>query len=104
MDQTFANFLMDMIKSGSFDNYELFLVIGVIAYFLRGTNFASLIVRNKAEPEQQEDQDKCEGLDELKREMKARNTVVDHEIESLHNEHLFILQILKEIRRLLKID
>lgn len=104
MDQTFANFLMDMIKSGSFDNYELFLVIGVVAYFLRGTNLASLIVKNKAVAEQQDDQNKCEDLDELKKEMKVLNTVVDHEIELLHNEHLSILQILKEIRRLLKMD
>ena len=99
MDQTFATFLIDLVKSGSFDNYELLLIIGAVAYFLRGTNIASLL-RNKSE-NKPESGNNSEEVAELRREMRTKNAAIAQEMETLHDEHASIMQLLKDIKRFL---
>lgn len=95
MDQTLATFLIDLVKSGSFDSYELFLIIGVLAYFLRGTNLASLLTKSK------QDDAPDDSVKALKDEMKTKNAAIEQELESLHNEHASMMSLLKDIRRFL---
>lgn len=93
MDQTFATFLIDLVKSGSFDSYELFLIIGVIAYFLRGTNLANLLAKSK--------QDNDGDVESIRKDIKNKNAAIEQELQTLHDEHAFLIDLLKDIKRFL---
>ena len=107
MDQDFAAILLEMIRAGSFDNYQIFVLLIVIVYFLRGSEIMAFILKMpfKHTKESQEKPDDSEdiqtALESLKKETKTSNNKIINELENITADNTVIIQLLKELKRLL---